>query len=56
MKTVALIHTVTVDKPITNKPTPRVQIVPKYTNPTRIEMKERIRKHLEAKTMARIPQ
>jgi hypothetical protein len=55
-KTVAPIHTVTVDKPIMNKPTPRVQIVPKDTNPTRIKMKERIRKHLEAKTMARIPQ
>ncbi len=55
-RTATPIHTVTVDKTIANKPTPRVQKVPKDTRPARIEMRERIRKHLEAKTMARIPQ
>jgi hypothetical protein len=56
MRTATPIHTVTVDKPIVNRPTPRVQKVPKDTSPARIKMRERIRKHLEAKTMARIPQ
>jgi hypothetical protein len=55
-RTATLIYTVTVDKPIANKPTPMVQNVSKNTRPARIEMKERIRKHLKAKTMARIPQ
>jgi hypothetical protein len=49
-------HTVTIDKPIANKPTPRVQKVLKATRPARIEMRERIRKHLKAKAMVRIPQ
>jgi hypothetical protein len=55
-RTATPIHTVTVDKLIANKPTQRVQKVPKDTRPARIKMRERIRKHLEAKTMARIPQ
>ncbi len=35
-RTATLIHTVTVDKPIANKQTPRVQKVPKDTRPERI--------------------
>jgi hypothetical protein len=55
-RTATPIHTVTVDKPIANKPTPRVQSVPNNSRQARIEMRERIRRHLEAKSMARIPQ
>jgi hypothetical protein len=55
-RTATPIYTVTVAKPIANKPTSRVQNMPKNTRPARIEMRERIRKHLEVKTMARIPQ
>jgi hypothetical protein len=55
-RTATPIHTVTVDKPIANKPTPRVQKVPKDTRPSRFKVRERIRKHLKAKTMTRIPQ
>jgi hypothetical protein len=64
--TTALITTATIDKPITNMPTPRVhktRSTTTYSMPTsdknrlaRIEMRNRIREHLKAKTMARIPQ
>ncbi len=57
-RTVTPIHTATIDKPIGNTLTPRVQKMPtsKDINPARIEMRDRIRKHLQAKTMARIAQ
>jgi hypothetical protein len=47
-----------IDKIIPKTPTPRVpnRKGTKDITPARIEMKERIRKHIEAKTMARIPQ
>jgi hypothetical protein len=58
--------TATIDKPITNIPTPRVHKTRSITttstptldknSPTRIEMKNTIREHLNVKTMARIPQ
>jgi hypothetical protein len=60
------ITTATIDKPITNIPTLRVHKTRSTTtnsmptldknSPTRIETKNRIREHLKAKTMARIPQ
>ena len=43
------------NKPIPNVKSPRVQTLPKDTSPARREMRDRIRKHLEAKTMARLP-
>jgi hypothetical protein len=57
-RTVTPIHTATINKPIMNALTPRVQKIPasKDINPARIEMRIRIRKHLQAKTMARIAQ
>ncbi len=61
-----LITTATIDKPNMNIPTPRVHKTRSTTTnstptldkncPTRIEMKNRIREHFKAKTMARIPQ
>jgi hypothetical protein len=60
------ITTATIDKPITNISTPRVHKTRSTAtdstptsdknSPTRIETKKRIREHLKAKTMARIPQ
>ena len=52
------IHTATTDKPIPKAATPRVQNTQtlKETNPAQREMREQVRKHIEAKTMARIPQ
>ncbi len=57
-RTATPIHTATIDKPIANTLTPRVQKIPasKNNNPARMEMRDRIRKHLQAKTMARITQ
>jgi hypothetical protein len=57
-RTATPIHTATIDKPIANTLTPRVQKIPpsKDNNPARMEMRDRIRKHLQAKTMARITQ
>jgi hypothetical protein len=52
------IHTATIEKPIPQRPTPRVQNK-QITNETitpRSEMRDRLRKHFELKTMARIPQ
>jgi hypothetical protein len=42
------IHTATTNKPIATTLTPRVQKIPasKDNNPARIEMRDRIRKHL----------
>ncbi len=64
--TAALITTATIDKSIMIIPTPRVHKTRSTTtnsmptsdknSPTRIEMRNRIREHLKAKTMARIPQ
>jgi hypothetical protein len=57
-RTATPIHTATIDKPIANTLTPRVQKIPasKDNNPARMKMRDRIRKHLQAKTMARITQ
>ncbi len=57
-RTATPIHTATIDKPIANTLTPRRQKIPtsKDNNPARLEMRDRIRKHLQAKTMARINQ
>jgi hypothetical protein len=57
-RTATPIHTATIDKPIANTLTPRVQKPPASTdnNPARMEMRDRIRKYLQAKTMARITQ
>jgi hypothetical protein len=56
----------TIDKPIMNAPTPRVQAkqstttnatpTPKITNPVRNEMRDKLINHLRSKTIARIPQ
>ncbi len=56
----------TINKPIMNAPTPRVQTkqstmtnatpTPKITNPVRNEMRDKLRNHLRSKTMGRIPQ
>jgi hypothetical protein len=55
-RTATPIHTATIDRPIATTLTPRVQKIPtsKDNNPARIEMRDRIRKHLQAKTMARL--
>ncbi len=52
------IHAATIDKPIPRASLPRVPTSKstKGMTPKRIEMRERIRKHIESKTMARIPQ
>ncbi len=60
------ISAATIDKPIMNAPTPRVQTklstttnampTPKMTNPVRNEMRDKLRNHLRSKTMARIAQ
>jgi hypothetical protein len=62
----APVTTATIDKSITNIPTPREHKTRSTTthsmptsdknSPTRIEMRNRIREHLKGKTMARIPQ
>jgi hypothetical protein len=52
------IHTATIEKPISQRLTPRVQNK-QITNETitpRSEMRDRLRKHFEMKTMAQIPQ
>jgi hypothetical protein len=57
-RTATPIHTAKIDKTIATTLTLRVQKIPasKDNNPARIEMRDRIRKHLQAKTMARITQ
>jgi hypothetical protein len=57
-RTTAPIHAATINKPIANMPTSRVQKLPtpKGDIPARMDMRDRIRKYLQAKTMARIPQ
>jgi hypothetical protein len=57
-RTATPIHTATINTPTANTLTPRVQKIPasKDNNPARMEMRDRIKKHLKAKTMARITQ
>ncbi len=57
-RTITPIHTATINKPILNTLTSRVQKIPasKDNNPARTEMRDRIREHIQAKTMARITQ
>jgi hypothetical protein len=52
------IHQATIDKTILKMPSPRVQNkqAPKKTTPARMKMREQIKKHIETKTMAWIPQ
>jgi hypothetical protein len=57
-QTTAPIHAAKINKPIANRSTSRVQKspTPQDNIPTRMDMRDRIRKYLQAKTMARIPQ
>jgi hypothetical protein len=52
------IHTTKINNsiPTTLAPTKQKKSTAKEITPTRMELRERIRKHHEAKTMARIPQ
>ncbi len=57
-RTTAPIHAATVNKPIANMPTSKVQMLPtpKDKIPVRMDMRDRIKNYLQSKTMARIPQ